>query len=568
MTRTARSLPAIVFTVILVAAPSMAVALPAAPAPSGPAATTALSNGQVRITAVTSGLSSPVGVTNADDGTDRLFVVEQRGTVRVVSGGRLQGSLFLDLRGISGGLSSGGERGLLGLAFHPSFETNRALFVYYTRGDGDLVIAELTANSAGTAASASTLDPLLTIEHSTYSNHNGGQLLFGPDGHLYIFTGDGGGGGDPLENGQNINSLLGKTLRVAPNLSGGYTVPAGNPYVGQAGLDEIWSIGLRNPWRASFDRGTDRLFIADVGQGSWEEINRQPASTGGQNWGWDCREGKHWFETGGCDTTSPWPYTDPIAEYGHGSGDCSVIGGYVYRGTVFDDFAGEYVLGDYCSGRLWTLTAGATSPSLQFHRDTPVNISSFGESEKGEIYLTDHGGTLYRVVAPPYGDVTDHSLIDHIMWITYAGIATGCGGGNYCPNASVSRAQMAAFLSRALNLPPTDQDFFTDDNGHSLEISINRVAAAGIAFGCATNRYCPESPVTRAQMASFIDRAFDLPNTGSDFFTDDEGLTHEGAINRLAAAGITGGCTATRFCPSDPTTRAQMAAFLHRAMGD
>ena len=232
--------------------------------------------------------------------------------------------------------------------------------------------------------------------------------------------------------------------------------------------------------------------------------------------------------------------------------------------------AGQYVLGDYCSGRIWTLNAGDNTPpiALQFHRDTSANITSFGEAENGELYMTDHGGRLYRVVAPPYSDVTDHSLIDHIMWITYEGISTGCGSGKYCPNAAVSRAQMAAFLSRALNLDPTSTDFFDDDDGHSLEVSINRVAAAGIASGCAVNSYCPNSPVTRAQMATFMDRAFDLDPTSNDYFTDDEGSTHEDAINRLRRAGITGGCTATTFCPQSSTTRASMAAFLHRAMGD
>ena len=194
------------------------------------------------------------------------------------------------------------------------------------------------------------------------------------------------------------------------------------------------------------------------------------------------------------------------------------------------------MLGDFCSGRIWTLRAGAdvadASSSIATRRRL---ITSFGEAENGELYMTDHaGGGCYRVVAPPYSDVTNHSLIDHIMWITYADISTGCGGGKYCPNDSVTRAQMAAFLDRALDLPATDEDFFTDDNNDPLEISINRVAAAGIASGCATNRYCPSNPVTRGQMASFLDRAFDLPSTSNDYFVDDEGSTHEDAINRLA----------------------------------
>jgi glucose/arabinose dehydrogenase len=284
----------------------------------------------VDIQLVVSGLTQPIGVVNAGDGSNRLFVVQQNGIVRVVANNRLVSGAFLDLRSVIGGLSTGGERGLLGLAFHPAFESNRKLFAYYTNAGGDLVITELTANGAGTSVSASTADPILTIEHSARSNHNGGQLLFGPDGHLYIFTGDGGGAGDPDENAQNAGSLLGKVLRVAPNLNGGYSTPP-NPCA-------VWDIGLRNPWRASFDRSTGALWIADVGQGSWEEINREPAGSGGRNYGWDCREGRHPYETAGCTTG----YTDPVAEYGHGNGDCSVTGGYVYRGSIQQDFVGQY----------------------------------------------------------------------------------------------------------------------------------------------------------------------------------------------------------------------------------
>lgn len=548
-----------------VAGPTLAQPAPATPA--APEASTALSTGQLRITHVTSGLASPVGVTNAGDGSNRLFIVEQRGTVKVVSDGSLQSGFFLDIRTVAGGFTSGGEQGLLGLAFHPDFETNEKLFVYYTEDGGDLIIAEMTANAARTSANVSTVDELIRIEHSTYSNHNGGQLLFGPDGYLYIFTGDGGSGGDPFENGQDINETLGKVLRIEPNLSGAFNTPSDNPFDGATpGNDAIWDYGVRNPWRASFDRANGTLWIADVGQGSWEEINREPAtSPGGVNYGWDCREGAHPFESTGCSGET---FTDPVAEYANGGGNCAVTGGFVYRGGVFLDMVGQYVLGDYCSGRLWSLQAGAGSPTLQLHRDTSVLVTSFGESEKGELYMTDHRGALYRIVAPPYSDVTDHSLIDHIMWITYEGISTGCGGGRYCPNDAVTRAEMAAFLDRALDLPSTSEDFFTDDDDDPLEISINRVAAAGITSGCATNRYCPDNPVTRGEMASFIDRAFDLPATGNDYFVDDEGSTHENAINRLRKANITGGCTATRFCPNDSTTRAEMAAFLHRAVGD
>jgi len=370
------------------------------PPPEDDSAATALAAGQVRLRYVLGGLSNPLGIVNAGDGTDRLFVLEKRGTVRVIEDKVLQPGYFLDLRGVAGGLSTGSERGLLGLAFHPDFQTNRYLFAYYTDGGGDIVVTELRANAARTSVSASTADRLLTIEHSAAGNHNGGQLLFGPDGYLYIFTGDGGGAGDPFENGQNRNSALGKTLRISPNLNGGFSSPSTNPYHGATpGLGHIWSIGLRNPWRASFDRATDALWIGDVGQNNFEEIDREPTGAGGRNYGWDCREGFHPYESTGCSGT----FQKPLAEYSHaGGGNCSVTGGYVYRGAAYPDLQGYYVLGDFCSGRVWTLRADATSPApLTLHVDSSAMISSFGETENGELWLTDYaGGRVYRVIAP------------------------------------------------------------------------------------------------------------------------------------------------------------------------
>ena len=376
-----------------------ALAQPAAPPAADSAASAGLAAGQVHLRHIVSGLSNPLGIVNADDGTNRLFVLEQRGTVRVIEDKRLKAGFFLDLRGVAGGLRSGGERGLLGLAFHPNFETNRYLFVYYTDAGGDLVIAQLRANSARTSVSASSADRLLKIEHSAHPNHNGGQLLFGPDRYLYVFTGDGGGGGDPFENGQDRNRLLGKTLRIDPDKNGGYTNPSTNPYQGSTpGRGEVWSIGLRNPWRASFDRETNALWIADVGQGSYEEINREPGGAGGRNYGWDCREGLHPYESTGCSGT----FQNPLAEYSHVGGNCSVTGGFVYRGNVYPDLQGHYVFGDFCSGRLWTVRADGHSPApLKYHLNTSAMISSFGEGENGELWMTDYaGGGVYRVIAP------------------------------------------------------------------------------------------------------------------------------------------------------------------------
>ena len=518
------------------------------------APTAALTTGQLTVTHVTSGFDQPLGVVNAGDGTGRLFVVEQRGTVRVVAGGELQPGFFLDIRTIDGGLSVESERGLTGIAFHPDFETNRILFAYYTDGDqgedlgGDVTITQLEASEDGTTVDVSTADPILEIEHSDNNIHVGGQLLFGPDNHLYAFTGDIGVHGDPDQTALNLDMLVGKTLRITPDLAGGYTIPVDNPFVGPtAGADEIWAFGHRNPWRRVLrppDRGPldGRRRQRRVGGGQ-PRASRQPGRT-------ELR-------------------LEPVRGESRLPRAGAVHGPRFHRAArrirarpaevrgrrrlcvprrIFPDLAGHYVLGDFCSGELWSVDASSATPILQEHRDSSIRITSFGESENGELYMTDRRGALYRVVAPPYTDVADHSLLDHVMWLTNEGISTGCGGGMFCPNASVSRAQMAAFLARALDLPATGTDFFADDDNHPLEISINRVAQAGITSGCAAESYCPSATVTRAEMASFLDRAFDFAPTVNDYFSDDEGSTHENAINRLREANVTGGCTPTTYC--------------------
>ena len=511
--------------------------------------------GQVQLRLITSGLASPLYVTNAGDGSGRLFVVERAGRIRVVKNGALQAGSFLDL---SSKVLAGGERGLLGLAFHPDFATNRKLYAYYTRSDGDIVLAKYTAAAGLQSASASSEQILLTIEHSQYSNHNGGMLAFGPDDYLYIGVGDGGGSGNPLGTAQNVNSLLGKVLRIDVNSGATYTSPAGNPFVGKSGLDEIWDYGLRNPWRFSFDSSTGELWIADVGQSAWEEVNREPAGNGGRNYGWNCREGLHPYA--GCSGS----FTNPILEYSHTYG-CSITGGYVYRGSKFPDLVGSYVYGDFCSGNMWTVPAAGSSPT--YHGAHSVNISSFGEGEDGEVYLTDLGGRLYQVVAPPFTDVANSPFMFDIMWLADSGITSGCGGTSFCPTTDVTRGQMAAFLARALSLPGTSTDYFTDDNSSIFEGDINRVAAADITKGCTATTFCPTTNVTRGQMAAFLARALSLPGTSTDYFTDDSSSIFEGDINRVAAAGITTGCGNGNYCPDVLVTREQMAAFLHRAFG-
>ena len=350
-----------------------------------------------------SGLSDPIGVTNAGDGSGRLVVNERGGRIRVINpDGSVRGTDFVDL---SDRVEAGGERGLLGVAFHPQFATNGRLFVHYSRkGDGATVISELTASGDHATASAASERVIFTLSQP-FANHNGGEIAFGPDGYLYIGLGDGGSGGDPFGNGQNRQVLLGKILRIdvdGPHASGEeYAIPEDNPYAAGgvepgAGLPEIWAYGLRNPWRFSFDRATGDLYIGDVGQGSWEEIDRQPAaSTGGENYGWNLFEGSHC--SADCNSISA---VLPISEYSHSdSGGCSVTGGYVYRGTRQPAMAGTYLFSDYCSGTIWTPSpSGGLAPEVL--DATGLQVTSFGEGEDGEIYLVDlGGGGLYHVLA-------------------------------------------------------------------------------------------------------------------------------------------------------------------------
>jgi len=297
---------------------------------------------------------------------------------------------------------SGGERGLLGLAFHPRFSANGRFFVTYTRDGGDIVLARFTANAARTSAPASSERRLLVIEHSAASNHNGGGMAFGPDGNMYIGIGDGGGSGDPEHDAQDISrNLLGKVLRLDVDGTGAgpydrYAIPPTNPYAGAAyGLDEIWAFGLRNPWRISFDRASGRLFIADVGQDRYEEIDRElPGAAGGKNYGWSAMEGKHCYKPSRCPMAGD---TLPVAEYSHAGGNCSITGGFVYRGTLQPALVGQYIFADFCSGRLWTMPYAGLVVTLR--GDSNLMVTSFGESEGGEVYAVTAAGGLYRVKA-------------------------------------------------------------------------------------------------------------------------------------------------------------------------
>ncbi len=343
------------------------------------------------------GLSSPISLTSAGDGSDRLYANEQAGSIRVIDvDGTLQPQPFLD---ISDRILSGGERGLLGLAFHPAFAQNHRFFVDYTaKDDGHTVIAEYTAATSGLSADPASEKVLLRVDQP-YANHNGGQLAFGPDGDLYIGLGDGGSGGDPHGNGQNTNSLLGKLLRIDVDGTRAsdrtYAIPETNPFARGGGAPEVWSYGLRNPWRFSFDRESGDLYIADVGQSSWEEVDRQTSdSAGGENYGWNVMEGRHCYGNESCDQT---PFVQPIAEYGHDQG-CSVTGGFVYRGTVQPDLNGVYVFADYCSGIVFTLQVDEGRVSPKVVARTQLGITSFGQADDGELYAVDQrGGGVYHV---------------------------------------------------------------------------------------------------------------------------------------------------------------------------
>ena len=343
---------------------------------------------------VVSGLDLPVDVQNAGDGSGRLFVVEKPGRIVIVRNGRLLPDPFLDIR--TEVRSAGTEQGLLGLAFHPDYAHSGVFFVYYIDRDGNTVVASFHASAADPDRADPTTQVDLLNVHQPYSNHNGGSLAFGPDGYLYIGLGDGGSEGDPLRTGQNTDTLLGKILRIDVDAGEPYTIPKDNPFALKGGLPEIWAVGLRNPWRFSFDRLTGDLYIGDVGQDSWEEVDHVPAGTpGGMNFGWSFFEGDHPYHSG---APAGVTFTTPVAEYSHADG-CAITGGYVYRGRALPAFQGVYLFGDYCSGMVWGLIqTGPGAWQTQALFQTGLRITAFGQDEAGELYLVDYNsGSLYRL---------------------------------------------------------------------------------------------------------------------------------------------------------------------------
>lgn len=390
--------------------PSPVAAAPSpSPSPSPSPAAAMFDAARVRVTLEQAwqGFSKPVGLATARDGSGRVFVLEQAGLIRVVDGGAVQPRPFLDLRAQVSDISSGySERGLLGLVFHPAYRDNGLFFVNYTDKQGHTQIVRYHVSDDRNVADPSTARTILT-QQQPFPNHNGGHLAFGPDGYLYIGLGDGGSANDPQRNGQNLGTLLGKMLRIDVNIPDGggtpYAVPSDNPFRDHSGArPEIWALGLRNPWRYSFDRATGDLYIADVGQNAWEEIDFVASgSGGGLNFGWNIMEGMHCRGGGeACDRSG---LTLPVAEYSRSDG-CSVTGGYVYRGSAQPLLAGAYFYGDYCSGKVWALTRG---PSGQWTASEVVQrggmqVSSFGEDDAGEVYVTSlSDGVVYRLRAAP-----------------------------------------------------------------------------------------------------------------------------------------------------------------------
>jgi glucose/arabinose dehydrogenase len=349
----------------------------------------------IQLVPVATGLDAPLYLTQPP-GDARLFIVEKGGRIKILKDGAVLPTPFLDL---SGSVSTGSEQGLLSLVFHPSYATNGFFYVDYTDTNGDTHVTRYTVSANPDVADPASAKTILFVAQP-FANHNGGLLLFGPDGKLYIGLGDGGSGGDPQGNGQNLNTLLGKILRIDVDTGDPYAIPADNPFANHAGArGEIWAYGLRNPWRFSFDLTANRVYIADVGQSAWEEVDVAPLAQGGQNYGWNVMEGMHCYNASTCNQSG---LTLPVAEYSHSDG-CSITGGYVYRGSIIPGIVGQYFYSDYCSGFLRSFTYDDSSAQNQKTWDVGDlgNVLSFGQDNAGELYVLSASGTVYQIAAKP-----------------------------------------------------------------------------------------------------------------------------------------------------------------------
>ncbi|MBK1895955.1 PQQ-dependent sugar dehydrogenase [Chryseobacterium paridis] len=363
-----------------------------------------LNSQTINLVEFATGLTSPVEITNAND--SRLFAVQQNGIIKIIQPtGTINAANFLN---ISSKVLYGGERGLLGLAFHPQYTTNGYFFVYYNNiTNGNITVARYTVSSSDPNVADPGSEKIILSIPKPFDNHNGGSIHFAPDGKLWIVTGDGGSGGDPNNNAQNKNSLLGKMLRIDINSTNAYNIPPDNPFVGVDGADEIWAYGLRNAWKFSFDLTTGNAMIADVGQGQIEEINRNPISQAGINYGWRCYEGNTAYNTNGCASSST--MTFPIAVYNHSGGKCSITGGYVYRGSLYPTLQGKYFFADYCSDQIGILSS---DNSITWTTAYPGNgFSSFGQDNQNGLYVAAvDSGKIYKITSGTLSTQNNNNL--------------------------------------------------------------------------------------------------------------------------------------------------------------
>jgi glucose/arabinose dehydrogenase len=507
--------------------------------------------GPVVLAPFVSGLASPVEITHAGDGSGRLFVVEQPGRIRIVKNGKLLAQPFLDLSGI---VQFGGEQGLLGLAFHPDYAANGYFYVYYNKppanapaGGSDIVIARYArSGSNADVANSQSGQVLLTIAHPQQTNHNGGKLAFGRDRYLYVGVGDGGGGGDPFGAGQNLNDLRAKILRIDVNGTAPYAIPPTNPFVNLPGKRaEIFAYGVRNPWRFSFDRLTGDLFIGDVGQNAWEEIDYIPfGSNGGQNLGWNVYEGTHCYSpSSGCSLAGHVP---PILEYGHdANGGFAVTGGYRYRGRRVQEIYGYYIYGDYVSGHVWAAspgTGGAWSTTLL--NVTASNVSAFGEDEEGDLYAANlSAGTITRFMPVD----SDGDGMSDAWEMQYFGSATGAdpaadSDGDGIPNA-------IEYLERR-NPLVKDNDVFTDSRLFTMQQYRDFLGREGdgpgirgwtalLDAGTASRTQVIDSFVASAEFAGFVAPVVRLYFACFQRVPDYAGLTFNAGLVRNGMVTLT-----------------------------
>ena len=532
---------------------------------------------------VASGLSSALGITYPPDGSGRIFVVQQGGQIRIIKNGVLLTTPFLD---VSTRIACCGERGLLGLAFDPQYSNNGFFYVYYTRAnDFFITIARYHVTSNPDVADFNSETILKTFDHGPFSNHNGGSLMFGPDGYLYAGVGDGGSSDDPNNNAQNINVLLGKILRLDVNAPPDY-IPASNPFVGVAGADEIWAFGVRNPWRLSFDRLTGDLYIGDVGQGTYEEVDFQLAGIpGGQNYGWKVLEGMHCNPDLPPDPQCPAFLSGgsvlPIFEYTHVSGRCSITGGYLFRGKPNSFVSGNYFYADYCTAEIWRATpngSGGWTPA-QLVTDPGSSLTSFGEDEARNLYFTT-GTNVQRIAPYTFTDVTPtNSFWPSVEALVANGVTSGCNtGATFCPSNNVTRAQMAVFVLRGEHgqtylPPPATGTMFADVPANAFAAAwIEQIAREGITAGCGNGNFCPNDNIRRDQMAVFLLKArfgvaYQAPACTGVFTDVPCPSTFASWVEDLFNRGITAGCGGSNYCPLSPVTRGQMAAFVTTTFG-